>query len=107
MEEILLYNRAAMIEQSGITERQYIYWIEHGWLHPIKVIGRNDHHGSGASFVWTPEEIDVARRMGAWVAQGVVPRLAEEWARRDHSADRQRLAATRLRVEDEMEFGDD
>jgi MerR HTH family regulatory protein len=60
----------------GVSPRQLYYWVRCGYLRP-----ENPAPGNGYRLVWPPEELEVARKMGALVDVGCTLPLAHEVAR--------------------------
>ncbi len=68
-------NFAQVLDGTTITYRQLQYWISQGWLRP------EGSGGSGNAFIWSDEEVAVARTMGRLVDAGLAPSVAAKVAR--------------------------
>jgi hypothetical protein len=66
---------AEVAERAGISYRQCDLWARSGYLHP-------EHEGgTGNGRDWTPQEAEIARRMGRLVAAGFLPAWSADFAR--------------------------
>jgi hypothetical protein len=62
----------------GVSPRQIDYWTVHGFLIAIDPVP-----GSGYARTWPAEELEVARRMVAYMQVGLSVRAANHAARHD------------------------
>lgn len=65
-----------VVAATGATYRQLDYWVSRGYLQPA-----NTGLGSGYSWLWSPQEVEVVRRMVALVGCGLTPEAAARAAR--------------------------
>ena len=68
----------SLLDALEISAGQAKHWCEKGYIRPIS------HNGQGRARRLEPAEVDVLRKMAAFVRDGVTPRIAAKIARREY-----------------------